>query len=203
MANDELYHFGVKGMKWGKRNVDPSTHSKTPTLEELNKKINSLERENTNKLLRQKMPAEIQFAGHGARAQAAVGVMKFKRTKAIDGSPRLERTDKTPVITDANRQQYTNKITRNAALKYTLGGAASVAVILAGGNLGAKKLNPTDPRMSKNIRDGAMLLAGLQVMTTATTLIGIASAHVDETNDNKRYVLETKRRQLIKLNKLK
>ena len=80
-------------------------------------------------------------------------------------------SDKTPKITPENRDYYDRKIARRTYLKYTAAGAASVATILATGELGRMRVG--DPAMADLARKGSLFLAGAQTIHTANILWGV------------------------------
>jgi hypothetical protein len=157
-----LMHFGVKGMHWGVR--------RPRTAADVQKELDKIDKKR-NSISRQLIPAGNIFAGAGARAGASQKVLKLKTVTALDGSKRLVPSDKTPKVTAANSDYYDRKIDRRTYLKYTAAGAASVATILATGEVG--RLKAGDPSLAALARKGSLFLAAGQTIHTVNILWGV------------------------------
>lgn len=166
LSEDEfLEHFGKKGMKWGVRKEPKDRAS------EIKKELLKIEKSRKS-FRRQLIPAQAILDGAGATAGTAKRVLKLKSTKALDGSTRLVETDKTPKnLSASDKEKLSRKIDRQTYAKYVSVGGLAVGGLLAGAYLSKSKIS--DPKLSANAAKGALLLAGMQVLQTATIVVGV------------------------------
>ena len=154
-------HFGIKGMHWGVHK-DRSDRS----VEDIQKDIKRFEKKRGVKT-----PGSLVIAGAGVRAQAAKRVLNLKQVKGPHGDTRLVETAKTPKVTKENEDKIDKKIDRAAYRHHTLVGTIAVTALL--GTAVIAKASIKDPQLSDLVTKGALALAGLQAIQTASVTAGI------------------------------